>query len=206
MWGLILIAFGILVTTQVPVRIFAFEPSTVKRVRRHFLDIELGALIALQACSLGLAASCHICLQAPHVFADDVFGVWLVQMTGRAILKQASALTVATSVSVLLGASLVDAKEPSSISFQDIAFVGYIGVAPGLMAAACVSVGLIANKTLALQLVCAMLVDKFLGARVGVALVLLTTAFMERCCCAILVIAEDIVGIGPVLVARRASQ
>lgn len=127
-------------------------------------------------------------------------------MSGGAILKQASALGVATSVSVLLGACLVHAKDPSSISFQDIVFVGYIGVAPGLMAAACVSVGLIADETLALQLVCAMLVDKFLGARVGVALVLLTTAFMERCCCAILVIAEDIVGIGPVLVARWASQ
>jgi len=127
-------------------------------------------------------------------------------MSGRAILEQASALSVATSVSVLLGASLVHAKYPSSISFQDIARVGYIGVAPGLMAAACVSVGLVAHETLALQLVCAMLVNELLWARVGVALVLLTTALMERCCCAILVIAEDIVGIGPVLVARRASQ
>lgn len=61
-WGLILIAFGIFVATQVPVRIFAFESSTMKRVRRHFLDIELGARIAGRARSLGLAASCHICL------------------------------------------------------------------------------------------------------------------------------------------------
>jgi len=100
-------------------------------------------------------------------------------MSGRAIFKQASALRVATSVSVLPGAGLVHTKDPSSISFQDIVFVGHIGVAPSLMAATCVSIGLIADKTLALQLVCAMLVDKFLGARVGVALVLLSTALME---------------------------
>jgi len=61
-WRIILIAFGILVAAQVPVRIFALEPSTMKRVRRHFLDVKLGARKARRACSLGLAASCHICL------------------------------------------------------------------------------------------------------------------------------------------------
>lgn len=61
MWWIILIAFGVFVATQAQVRIFAFEASAMKRVLGNFLDVELGACKG-RACSLGLAASCHICL------------------------------------------------------------------------------------------------------------------------------------------------
>jgi hypothetical protein len=184
----------------------AVEAAAIEVVCGIPWDMCVRALKVCKARGLGIATMVEVCIQAPHVGAKNSCGIGLVQMSGGTALEGASTLMIATSVPVLPQTSTVDTEDPCSVGLRNVSKVTIVGVAPSLMATACVSVGVVAYKALTLLGLCTGRVDVLVRTRVSVAFILFATAQVVRVLCAILVQAEGVVRIGPVVVAWGAGH
>lgn len=199
------VAFRAFVTALVSVNRTARTTSTVKRLFRVFLDISSGADMRA-ACSLLLTTGVGIGVLAILICAKGDIRVGFVYEIRGTLLRQASSLVIATSVPVLSFTCGVNTLDNLSVTLEHITVIANVAVATRSEVTAGICVSICAHKTLTIKCVSIPFMHMTFRARIRMTLIFLSTARMEVSISAILVRAENVGSIVPVLVTWRTLE